>query len=225
MVVDDDASHRGLISEILTPLNFIVLEATDSYSCLEDVEKTQVDMFLLDISMPGIDGWELVKLLRKRKITVPIIMVSADAFENPNHSNIEKTNHKYTNPHPIDMGKKPLHDDYLNKPISDNLLLDKIANALKLEWIYDPTDVLPTLEKRSEKSESFYKEMFADIEQSDCRELISMAELGYVDGILKVLARMELSNKNQEFIENTHRLVERYQFSEIISLCKKALSL
>jgi len=63
MVVDDDASHRGLISEILTPLNFIVLEANHSNACLEIIEKTQVDMFLLDISMPDIDGWELAKLL------------------------------------------------------------------------------------------------------------------------------------------------------------------
>ncbi|MEH6455922.1 MAG: ATP-binding protein [Cocleimonas sp.] len=217
MVVDDDAAHRGLISEILSPLNFIVLEATDAYNCLEDIEKTQVDMFLLDISMPGMNGWELVELLRTKEITVPIIMISADAFENPKHA-LEDNKQNQT-----DESKNRLHDDYLNKPISDKLLLDKIANALGLQWIYEPTDVLPTLEKVSENSESFHKEIFEDIEQSDCHELISMAELGYVDGIEKVLIRMENTNNNQKFIDNIRHFVKHYQFSEIISLSKKAI--
>lgn len=226
MVVDDDASHRGLMSEILTPLDFVVLEATDSYSCLEDSEKTQIDMFLLDISMPGMDGWELVKFLRKRGITAPIIMVSADAFENPEYC---FHNNDYDNVHnnhqnQVYESNNRLHDDYLNKPISDNLLLDKIANALKLKWIYEPIDDLQILKKRSGKLEPFDKKILEEIEQSDCLELISMAELGYVGGIEKVLIRMEHTNKNLKFIENVRHFVDRYQFSKIISLSKKALN-
>ena len=144
-------------------------------------------------------------------------MVSADAFENPKHA-LEDNKQNQT-----DESKNRLHDDYLNKPISDKLLLDKIANALGLQWIYEPTDVLPTLEKVSENSESFHKEIFEDIDQSDCHELISMAELGYVDGIEKVLIRMENTNNNQKFIDNIRHFVKRYQFSEIISLSKKAI--
>ena len=221
MVVDDDASHRGLISEILSPLNFIVLEATDSYNCLEDIEKTQIDLFLLDISMPGLDGWGLLKLLRNRKITSSIIMLSADAFENPDYSIQDKTldNNK---PNLINKNKKQLHDDYLNKPISDKLLLDKIANTLELEWIYEPTDVLTTQENTT--SISVNKEIFKDIEQSDFRELISMAELGYIEGIEKILIRLEKTNKNKKFIEKTRYLLNKYQFSEIISLSKKAIN-
>ena len=221
MVVDDDASHRGLISEILSPLNFIVLEATDSYNCLEDIEKTQIDLFLLDISMPGLDGWGLLKLLRNRKITSSIIMLSADAFENPDYSIQDKTldNNK---PNLINKNKKQLHDDYLNKPISDKLLLDKIANTLELEWIYEPTDVLTTQENTP--SISVNKEIFKDIEQSDFRELISMAELGYIEGIEKILIRLEKTNKNKKFIEKTRYLLNKYQFSEIISLSKKAIN-
>ena len=221
MVVDDDASHRGLISEILSPLNFIVLEATDSYNCLEDIEKTQIDLFLLDISMPGLDGWGLLKLLRNRKITSSIIMLSADAFENPDYSTQDKTldNNK---PNLINKNKKQLHDDYLNKPISDKLLLDKIANTLELEWIYEPTDVLTTQENTP--SISVNKEIFEDIEQSDFRELISMAELGYIEGIEKILIRLEKTNKNKKFIDKTRYLLKKYQFSEIISLSKKAIN-
>jgi CheY-like chemotaxis protein len=62
-------------------------------------------------------GWELVKLLREKEISVPIIMVSADAFENPKHALEEKKDKNK-----LDESKERLHDDYLNKPISDKLL-------------------------------------------------------------------------------------------------------
>ena len=224
MVVDDDASHRGLISEILSPLNFIVLEASDAYRCLEDIETTHIDMFLLDISMPGINGWELAKFLRERNFTAPIMMVSADAFENPNQSINKNSIDNVTPLLPRNESKSRLHDDYINKPISDNVLLDKIANALALEWIYETNDQLSSVEKSSQKPEASYQKMCIGIEENDLRELISMSELGYIDGIETILIRLQKTNKNQEFIENMKRLVDRYQFSEIISISKKALS-
>jgi hypothetical protein len=76
----------------------------------------------------------------------------------------------------------------------------------------------------NENSESFYKEVFEGIEQRDCRERISMAELGYIEGIEKVLIRMETPGNNQKFIDNIRHFVTRYQFSKIISLSKKALN-
>ena len=217
MVVDDDPTHRGLISEILSPLNFIVLEAADAYCCLEDIEKAEIDLFLLDISMPGMDGWELVTHLRKKEINSPIIMLSADAFENPKHS-------IHYNKNTDGENKRSLHDDYLNKPISDNLLLDKIANALKINWKYDAINTFPNYEQQSENIELFYEEIFEGIEKSDYHELISMAELGYLDGLEKTLNQMEQTNKNQKFIDNVRQIVSRFQFSEIISLCKRGLA-
>ncbi len=221
MVVDDDASHRGLIRELLSPLNFLILEATDAYDCLENSKKTHIDMFLLDISMPGINGWELAKLLRKQGITSPIMMVSADAFENPeNHNNDNSQNNNQISAY---ENKNRLHDDYLNKPISEHLLLEKIENSLNIQWIYKSTDKPPTIEQEDNDSWGLYDRIFEGIGQSDCRELISMAELGYADAIEKILTRMENKNINKGFIEKIRPLIKRYQFSEIISISKKVL--
>ena len=61
MVVDDDPVVRGLLSDILVPLGFNVLEASDAESCLDELESCSPDLFILDVSMPGMDGLTLAK--------------------------------------------------------------------------------------------------------------------------------------------------------------------
>lgn len=212
MVVDDDASHRGLISEILSPLGFVVLEATDAFTCLLDIQKAKVDLFLLDVSMPGMSGWQLVKKLRACKIKAPIIMVSADANETPD----------YDSPENEGGSKKRLYDDYLIKPISDNMLLDKVATALGIEWRYE-TDQKPLLDVTIVGSSSPNSKLLDNVDKEYCYELISLAELGYIEGINKLLQRMEQAENNPEFIKKILDNVTQCQFSEIISLSKKAL--
>ncbi|TCJ89098.1 hybrid sensor histidine kinase/response regulator [Cocleimonas flava] len=213
MVVDDEPSHRGLISEILLPLNFDVLEASDAYNCLEGLEDKNVDLFLLDISMPGMNGWQLVKVLRNRGIKTPIIMVSADAFESPEN-----------NPKNQDVdADKRLHNDYLTKPINDNLLLDKIANVLGLRWTYETEKGLLKNKKTEPKDKPDLTTLFSGIKKSDCHELISMAEIGYIQGIEKILTRMDKLESNQELVKRIRKYVKCCKFAKIISLAEKGL--
>jgi len=50
-----------------------------------------------------------------------------------------------------------------------------------------------------------------------------MSELGYIEGIEKIITRIKETNKNKKFIEKLQPLVDAYQFSEIISISKKSL--
>jgi FOG: CheY-like receiver len=118
MVVDDDPTHRGLMSDMLSPLGFTVVEAQDGFVCLDLVEECQPDLFLLDVSMPEMDGWALARRLKEVAANTPIIMVSADARE----GNAEE------------RGK--LVDDYVVKPVKVSNLLEKIAANLDLDWRY-----------------------------------------------------------------------------------------
>ncbi|MFT4529442.1 MAG: signal transduction histidine kinase/FixJ family two-component response regulator [Thalassolituus oleivorans] len=206
MVVDDDASHRGLISEILSPLGFIVLEATNAFACLEAIDTVSVDLFFLDISMPEMTGWELVKELRHRNITAPIIMASADAEESHEHNQRQNGTDNV----------ERLNDDYLIKPIRDQVLLDKLAAALALQWIYK--DDVPVNEVKTADAE------IIDISHADARELIAMAELGYVDGVEKILVRIESSGEHPVFVQQMKRYLASYQFATIISTNQKVLS-
>src|SRR5262249_43859760 len=78
VVVDDNEEHRELMREVLTPLDFVVLTAASGPECLTLIEGIRPDLFLVDISMPGMNGWQLVSRLRAEGQVAPILMFSAN---------------------------------------------------------------------------------------------------------------------------------------------------
>lgn len=79
LVVDDDAQTRALVGIILQRQGFKTAEAFDGYSALRLLDFMTPDLMIVDIMMPGIDGLELCRRLRKRAQTVgiPIIIFTA----------------------------------------------------------------------------------------------------------------------------------------------------
>ena len=217
MVVDDDAYHRGLISEILIPLGFLVLESPDGMACCNHEHLEDVDLFLLDISMPGMSGLTLVEVLRKKGIMVPIIMVSADAYETPDESIA-------INSAPSD-NKKRSYDEYITKPIRDSILLDKLANALNLSWYYAADTENSISSEVIEDVSKNNNEHFDGVTEEDYRELISMAEIGFIDGINKLLTRLEEAGGADRFVTVARGHLAGYQFETLIAVSKKGLLL
>jgi CheY-like chemotaxis protein len=120
LITDDDPAQRNLLQELLSPLGFIVLSAPDGYACVSLAEHCRPDLFLLDISMAGIDGWTGAETLRARgHHHARILMVSASALE----------------AHGAPLAQ-PFHDGYLMKPVDIPRLLEQIGQLLKIEWIY-----------------------------------------------------------------------------------------
>ncbi len=121
LVVDDQPSHRQLVEDLLRPLGFDVLGVPDGASCLEVTAQVRPDLVLLDISMPGMNGWEVARRLREDlMLTGAIIMISADAAEQPS-----------ADPEHCD------HDDYVVKPVEVADLLAKIGRACGLTWTHE----------------------------------------------------------------------------------------
>ncbi|NJO55844.1 MAG: response regulator [Rhodospirillales bacterium] len=83
VVVDDDASHRQLMLDLLSPLGFAILTADDGFSGLAQIDEAAPDLVLLDLSMPGLDGRALAAHLRARRDrpAPAILLVSANATE------------------------------------------------------------------------------------------------------------------------------------------------
>ena len=159
MIVDDNEDHRELMREWLTPLDFAVLTARDGPDCLTLVEAEKPDLFLVDISMPGMNGWQLATRLRQRGQTAPILMVSANIGD------------------AAILGRDDSHSDMVAKPVDFRQLCDKIAAHLGLDWIYDspapaPAPALAAAGKAA-----------ARIPPADLRELRQLGEIGYVRGI------------------------------------------
>ena len=124
MVCDDDPVHRGLVEDLLLPLGFIVLSTASGHECLLAAASTPPDLFLLDVAMPGMDGWALARQLRSQGFSrTPIIMVSANANE------LSQA-----------LVSNESHNDVLAKPISLAVLLEKIGHLLGLHWARPATE-------------------------------------------------------------------------------------
>jgi len=78
LVADDDPHHRALMTDLLAPLGFELLAVGSGAECLSAVARFAPHLFLLDLSMPGMDGITLARQLRERGCDAPILFISAD---------------------------------------------------------------------------------------------------------------------------------------------------
>lgn len=85
LIVDDSSKGRALLKDILITMDLDVLEADSGLACLEIVEKENIDLILLDIMMPGMDGVEVLENLKKAGLlgVLPVIVITAlDSIDN-----------------------------------------------------------------------------------------------------------------------------------------------
>ncbi|TVT52464.1 MAG: response regulator [Sedimenticola thiotaurini] len=174
LVVDDEPWHRALVCDFLTPLGFTLLDAESAQQGLQLAEENAIDLFLLDVRMPLMDGWELAQRLRSRSVDAPIFMLSGNAIETQREELTSR-----------------LHNEYLIKPINLESLLEKIGAALNLEWVFDmdAVDASQKILAISEVEESAPQ-------RADLDELISMAKIGYLNGVLEKLDELEMRYSN-----------------------------
>jgi two-component system response regulator PilR (NtrC family) len=76
LVVDDDDDLRDVITEFLKMRNFVVVQAENGEDALEILTKVPIDLALLDVRMPKMDGLKLLKTIKKARLTFPVIMMT-----------------------------------------------------------------------------------------------------------------------------------------------------
>ncbi|PKQ38825.1 MAG: hypothetical protein CVT59_01735 [Actinobacteria bacterium HGW-Actinobacteria-1] len=78
LVVDDDAHARGIVTRILRDAGYVVRQAPDGASAMRSVADERPDVILLDLVLPGIDGWEIARRLKTAEETadIPLVCVS-----------------------------------------------------------------------------------------------------------------------------------------------------
>lgn len=186
VVVDDNEDHRELMREVLAPLDFVVLTAAGGPECLTLIEGVRADLFLVDISMPGMNGWQLVEKLRDAGQKAPILMLSANVGDAPA---------------PCGEG----HDDAIAKPVDITRLRDKLARFLGLDWIYadDPRLLQPAAPPEKPVSPG----------PGHLEELISLCDIGYVRGIEAKLADLLGSGNNAAFVDAARAYVQAFDFA------------
>ncbi len=114
LVVDDDRAFRLSTAELLRQDGYDVVLANDGSEAVDVLARDPVDLMLLDLRMPGIDGVSLVEVLRKRGEGVPILMITGFGT--------------------IETAVRSLHtgaDDFLTKPVDPDLLSARVSEILE----------------------------------------------------------------------------------------------
>lgn len=113
LIADDEQLMRQLVIDFLKPEGYEILEASDGKEALEIYDKDHPDLILLDVMMPGYDGWTVCREIR-RESTVPIMMLTAKG---------EEIDQLFA----YDLGA----DEYITKPFSPKILVAKIKALLR----------------------------------------------------------------------------------------------
>lgn len=116
LVVDDEARMRKLIKDFLAQKDFNILEAEDGEKALKvyNENKSKINLILLDVMMPKLDGWSVLRQIRQENKALPIIMLTARSEEQDELFGFE-------------LGV----DEYIAKPFSPKILVARVEAILK----------------------------------------------------------------------------------------------
>ena len=122
LVVDDISQNNDLLEAYLVPQGYEVIKALSGEEALEKLAVNQIDLILLDVMMPGMDGFEVTRRIRQDPKTrlMPIILVTA----------LKETEDRI-------QGIKAGCDDYISKPFDKMELLARVQSLLKVKAYND----------------------------------------------------------------------------------------
>jgi class 3 adenylate cyclase len=134
LVVDDTANNVKLLRDLLTMKGYAVVTASSGPEGLEQIDKEHPDLVLLDVMMPGMNGYDVCRRIRENPATgiLPVVMVTA---LDPGPERIK--------------GLEAGADDFLTKPINQPELLARVRSLLRIKDLWDQvTELNRTLEQR-----------------------------------------------------------------------------
>jgi cyclic di-GMP phosphodiesterase len=125
LVVDDGAANRELIEACLAGVDCEVRAAEDGPSALKAIQGSSLDLVLLDVQMPGMDGYEVCKRIKSSPASrlLPVVMITS----------LDRTSDRVR---ALEAGA----DDYMTKPVDRVELVARVRSALRLKSVYDSLD-------------------------------------------------------------------------------------
>ncbi|SRR6266851_6235299 len=116
LIAEDNAVNRELLRELLEARGYSVAEACDGKEALQMIEQSHPDILLLDISMPVLDGFAVIRKIRENPglVTLPVLAVTAYAMQGDRESVLSSG-----------------FDGYLSKPVNARALADELERLLR----------------------------------------------------------------------------------------------
>ncbi|HUB63781.1 MAG TPA: ATP-binding protein [Methylocella sp.] len=193
LLADDDLNHIDFVGRVLRPLGFALFTACDGPTAVQLVNGIHPNLVMLDISMPGLDGWEVATKIRQTSPSdLKIIMISANV-------------HDYR---PGGLADCP-HDAFLGKPLDIQQMLKTIRSQMGIEWIYEVSDDMAEV--------SPYEVPLGIDHHLD--ELMQLGRMGYVRGIEAKLREWEAVEPDATaFIARLRMLVRQFELKKYMEI-------
>ena len=205
LVVDDDNRIRNLLKEYLNENNYIVSTSEDSENAKVKLKQFKFDLIVLDVMMPGQNGYDLTKEIKKN-INIPIILLTAKGEVENRIKGLE-------------LGA----DDYIGKPFEPKELLLRIKNIINknnkidLNTKYfignaqiDLNKMVINLEEKNKKINSSEKKVLIEM-LSNPGKTYSREEIGKISGIsqersidvmiTRLRQKIETNPKNPKYLQ------------------------
>jgi CheY-like chemotaxis protein len=117
LIIEDTENNRVLLTRRLQPKGYDIVTAESAEIGLSMIENEPPDLVLMDVGLPGMDGWEATRVLKSNPSSkdIPVIALTAHAMQSDRDKAVEAG-----------------CDDFETKPIDFNALLEKIARLLSL---------------------------------------------------------------------------------------------
>ena len=210
LVVDDDDRIRNLLKDYLSENNYIVSSAENAEDAKLKISYLNFDIIVLDVMMPGQDGYELTKEIKK-KSKVPIILLTAKGEVENRIKGLE-------------LGA----NDYIGKPFEPKELLLRIKNILKGKNIINPDShykvgdaiinlnkMTISLNKKNNKINSSERKILIEM-LSNPGKTYSREEIGSISGIIqersidvmitRLRQKLEIKPKNPKYLQTIRGL-------------------
>ncbi len=203
MVVDDEYEVADIVKKMLESEGFEVIIANSGEEALKKLEKERPDLILLDIMMPGMDGWETLKKIKSNEKfrDIPVSMLTALPLT------------------PDDTKDKPINsiENYIVKPFSKKILLQKVNDILDREKEINEMYEKIKREVGEEEAEEYKKLSLAVNRQ---RRLISVIVDSTVAELRESIKNLILSQKRMIEVMNK-KIQEIEKMAEESSKSKK----
>jgi signal transduction histidine kinase/CheY-like chemotaxis protein/purine-cytosine permease-like protein len=206
LVVDNEEADRRLLADLLQPLGFQVGTAAsgeEALAVLAIAGAPQPDAVFMDLAMPGIDGWQTIRRLRAAGHTMPLAVVSANAFDKR-----------------LDNDVGLPSDDFLVKPVRLAELLDWLGRRLSLVWTtHERADHAPIDPAAGPAAEPMLPP------PAQLEALHEAVSLGHVRGIGRVLDTMASADPaHAAFVTRMRTLAGQFRYEVMDDLIRKALN-
>lgn len=202
LVVDDAFANRSVITNMLEPIGFEVIEAADGQEGIEKATEQKPDLIITNLMMPVMNGFEMTQRLRRLPECQDTLVIasSASVFE------IDRQKSR-------DAGC----DDFIPKPIQSEELLQKIQNYLGVVWITESLDA-------STRNNPEVGEIIAP-PAAELVTLYQAAQIGDIAGIEEEVSRLrQLAPQYVAFTNKLLQLAQEFEEQEILKLVEQYIS-